>query len=84
MAGDVNQRRHKVYQQLFGDRLEDKWAYADFTFDFLGATASHVLAGDAAHAVFPLVFFLLMAVSYHLWHTTGATALPFTHRGDRA
>ena len=58
-----------------------EWAYAGFTFDFLGATASHVLAGDAAHAAFPLLFFLFMAVSYSLWHKTAATALPFS-RGE--
>jgi hypothetical protein len=55
-----------------------EWAYAGFTFDFLGATASHILAGDPAHALFPLVFFLIMVVSYYLWHKTAATPLPFT------
>ena len=61
-----------------------EWAYAGFTFDFLGATASHVLARDAAHALFPLAFFLFMSVSYYLWHTTAATPLPFSSRADRA
>jgi hypothetical protein len=59
-----------------------EWAYAGFTFDFLGATASHVLAGDAAHALFPLLFFLFLVISYFLWHKTSATPLPF-HRGER-
>ena len=53
-----------------------EWAYAGFSFDFLGATASHVLAGDAAHAIFPLLFFVFLAVSYYLWHKTAATPLP--------
>lgn len=53
-----------------------EWAYAGFTFDFLGATASHVLAGDAAHALFPLGFFVALLFSYRLWHKTAATPLP--------
>lgn len=61
-----------------------EWAYAGFTFDFLGATASYLLTGDVAHAVFPLVFFLLMAVSYYLWHKTAATGLPFRRDQHRA
>ncbi|MDP9053773.1 MAG: DoxX family protein [Acidobacteriota bacterium] len=47
-----------------------EWAYAGFTFDFLGATASHLLAGDAAHAPIPFVFFALLMVSYFLWKKT--------------
>jgi uncharacterized membrane protein len=43
-----------------------EWAYAGFTFLLLGATASHVLAGDAAHAPIPLVCLLLLMVSYAL------------------
>jgi uncharacterized membrane protein YphA (DoxX/SURF4 family) len=41
-----------------------EWAYAGFTFDFLGATASHVLAGDPAHAPIPFFFFALLMGSY--------------------
>lgn len=55
-------------------RLKE-WAYAGFAFDFLGATASHVLAGDAVHAPAPFVFFLLLMTSYWLWHRTAATRL---------
>ena len=43
-------------------RLKE-WAYAGFAFDFLGATASHILARDSAHALMPLVFFVLLMVS---------------------
>ena len=43
-----------------------EWAYAGFSFLFLGATASHLLAGDAAHAPIPLTMFLLLMVSYAL------------------
>ena len=60
-------------------RLKE-WAYAGFSFDFLGATASHLITGDVAYALFPFVFFLVLLVSYILWHKTVATPLPF---GDR-
>jgi DoxX-like family len=43
-----------------------EWAYAGFTFLLLGATASHVLAGDAAHAPVPFICLLLLMVSYVL------------------
>ena len=46
--------------------LLEEWAYAGFTFLFLGATASHLLAGDVAHAPIPFVFFLLLIGSYSL------------------
>ena len=42
-----------------------EWAYAGFTFNFLGATASHILAGDAAHAPFPFIFLVLLMGSYY-------------------
>jgi hypothetical protein len=61
-------------------RLKE-WAYAGFTFDFLGATASHLLAGDAAHAPFPFVFFLVHMTSYLLWYKTAATPLPASIAG---
>lgn len=56
-------------------RLKE-WAYAGFALDFLGATASHVLADDAAHAPLPFVFFLVHMTSYALWYRTKATPLP--------
>jgi DoxX-like family len=48
-------------------RLKE-WAYAGFAFDFLGATASHLFAGDSGHAPFPLIFFFLLMGSYFFWH----------------
>ncbi len=60
-------------------RLKE-WAYAGFAFDFLGATASHVLAGDAAHAPMPFIFFLVLMTSYALWYRTAATPLPIGPR----
>jgi len=47
-----------------------EWAYAGFTFLFLGATASHLLAGDAAHAPFPFIFLVLLMGSYYFWKKT--------------
>lgn len=61
-------------------RLKE-WAYAGFALNFLGATASHLLAGDAAHAPFPLVFFLVHMTSYLLWYKTAATPLPASIAG---
>jgi hypothetical protein len=43
-----------------------EWAYAGFSFLLLGATASHLLAGDAAHAAAPVCIFVLLMVSYAL------------------
>ncbi len=44
-----------------------EWAYAGFSFLFLGATASHMLAGDFVHAPIPFTCFLLLLVSYVLY-----------------
>ena len=57
-------------------RLKE-WAYAGFAFDFLGATASHVLAGDSANALAPFMFFVTLMISYALWYKTSATPLPY-------
>lgn len=53
-----------------------EWAYAGFAFDYLGATASHLLSGDSAHAIYPFLFFVVMMVTYYLWYKTEATPLP--------
>lgn len=44
-----------------------EWAYAGFSFTFLGATASHILAGDLAGAPIPFSLFLIMLGSYLSW-----------------
>jgi len=49
-------------------RRAKEWAYAGFTFDFLGAAASHLFAGDKVEPLFPLIFLALMSVSYAYWH----------------
>jgi len=43
-----------------------EWAYAGFSFLFLGAAASHLLASDFSHAPVPLVLFLILLISYIL------------------
>jgi hypothetical protein len=44
-----------------------EWAYAGFTIDLIGATASHVFSGDpVAVAATPAIFLLLLAASYAL------------------
>lgn len=55
-----------------------EWAYARFVFDWLGAAASHIYSGDAAHSIFPLVLVPLLLVTYVLWYRTAATPLPRT------
>ena len=50
-----------------GRSLLKEWAYAGFTFNLLGATASHLLAGDPiGDALPPFVLLGVGAVSYHL------------------
>jgi uncharacterized membrane protein len=56
-------------------RLKE-WAYAGFAFDYLGAIASHILTGDTAHAIFPFLFFVVMMVTYWLWHKNSLKSAP--------
>ena len=44
--------------------LLKEWAYAGFTFTFLGAAASHLAKGQKKEAVAPLIALSLMAASY--------------------
>ena len=47
--------------------LLKEWAYAGFTFDMLGAAASHAFVGDSpAEIVTPLVVLILAIASYCL------------------
>ena len=49
-------------------KIIKEWAYAGFTFDILGASASFVLNGDGfAATVMPLIFLVIMFVSYVSW-----------------
>ncbi|MDW5266121.1 MULTISPECIES: DoxX family protein [Acidobacteriaceae] len=47
-------------------RLKE-WAYAGFTFDYLGAIASHLFSGDKREPLMPLAFLFISSVSYILW-----------------
>ena len=50
-----------------GAPLLKEWAYAGFTFDLLGASASHAFAGDPiAETIVPLVILGIAAASYFL------------------
>jgi len=41
-----------------------EWAYAGFTFAWISAFIAHYLAKDGARAFAPLVFLLILAISY--------------------
>ena len=47
-----------------GRRLLKEWAYAGFTFTFLGAAASHAAKGEDKEAVAPLGSLAVLAASY--------------------
>jgi hypothetical protein len=50
-----------------GVPLLKEWAYAGFTFDLLGASASHAFVGDAPfEIVLPLIILTIAAMSYVL------------------
>ena len=50
-----------------GLRRMKEWAYAGFTFDFLGAAASHALNGDApSEVVPPMILLAILLTSYFL------------------
>lgn len=49
-------------------RTVKEWAYAGFTFDYLGASASFYFSGaDVMSIMFPFVFLIVMVISYVLW-----------------
>jgi uncharacterized membrane protein YphA (DoxX/SURF4 family) len=58
-----------VYGRFLGLK---EWAYAGYTFNLLGATASHLFAGDSGHAPIPFTLFLILMGSYALWKKKGS------------
>jgi DoxX-like family len=51
-----------------------EWAYAGFGIVFISAAIAHASSGDAAQmAVIPLVFFIILIVSYIYAHKTQTT-----------
>ena len=72
-----------------GRPLLKEWAYAGFTFNLLGATASHAFTGDPLSATIrPAILLLLVAASYLLRPTarrlSSAPALPETSLPSQA
>jgi uncharacterized membrane protein YphA (DoxX/SURF4 family) len=55
-------------------RLKE-WAYAGFTFMYMGAIASHLFAGDKREPLLPLGFLLVSSLSYFFWSKMVARAL---------
>jgi hypothetical protein len=52
-------------------RTLKEWAFAGFTFHFLGACASRAFAGDSITLIIsPLIFMTVMFVTYFLWKKT--------------
>jgi hypothetical protein len=48
-----------------------EWAYAGYTFNLIGASASHALAGDGvAKIIVPLIILALVLASYRQWKKT--------------
>ena len=46
-----------------------EWTYAGFAFTFVSAFIAHTASGDAVnYRVMPLLFLVLLAVSYFLYH----------------
>jgi DoxX-like family len=52
-----------------------EWAYAGFTFTFVGAFLAHTAAGDpGAVRIMPVIFLLLLIVSYVTYHRRNTVA----------
>lgn len=48
-----------------------EWAYAGYTFNLLGASASHALYGDnLGKIIVPVILLVFVLVSYRLWKKT--------------
>jgi hypothetical protein len=48
----------------------EKWAYAGYTFNLLGASASHAFSGDPfAKVLAPIIILAFVLVSYRQWKT---------------
>ena len=69
----------------YGRELKE-WTYAGFTFDLIGACASHSSVGDSfAISAVPLAFLVLLTASYLSWkHIQGARVSTETARNRTA
>lgn len=55
------------------NRTLKEWAFAGFTFNFLGASASWAMSGGpTAFVVLPLVMFVVLMAIYWLWKKTSS------------
>lgn len=53
---------------IFGrPRMLKEWAYAGFSFSFIGAAAFHYMAGEVDKMLLPLVLLAAALISYFLW-----------------
>jgi DoxX-like family len=55
-------------------RTLKEWAYAGYTFDLLGAIASHLIVGDGPFAAVPAIVLALVLTSYLLWSRVVVTS----------
>jgi hypothetical protein len=63
----------------------NEWAYAGFAIDLLGAAASHAFSGDPfAVALAPLMFLVLLSISYALRRDARAVAAVGMTSGSRS
>ncbi len=63
-----------VIPQIKGNVKE--WVYAGFGFDFIFASISHwAVDGFGGQAIFPLIVFAILAVSYIYYHKLNKTEL---------
>ena len=47
-----------------------EWAYAGFTINLIGASASFIFIGAGfVAAIFPIIFLAIMFISYYFWKT---------------
>jgi hypothetical protein len=54
-------------------RTLNEWAYAGYTFDLLGAVASHLFVGDGAIVAAPAIMLILVLTSHRLWSRAAAS-----------
>ena len=73
-----------VFAIVYGRfRTLKEWAYAGYTFNLIGATASHLMSGDTfVKMIGPVVTLGFVLVSYWIWRTTEVGMAPRTTSFD--
>lgn len=64
-------------------KIIKEWAYAGFTIDFIGASASGAFIGDVVIVIVPLIFLAIMFLSYYLWKQVEHLKLTTPEQGTR-